>query len=121
MKLSLLSEGFHPNRPGDAGKLAATQAAGAWLKDVIENPKNSRISVIRTTLRGFIETIREIETESDEERDEIDKILRLIDSTSGYLADLPDGPPAGDALVYLPMIAASIRQFCIDHRHRNAI
>ena len=85
------------------------------MQEIIKDPRNSRLNAIRAELTEIWDIIEDIEIESEEERDEIRSIKRLLNGTVEYLEGRPDGVPDGDT----SMISLAIQEFCKKHRTRN--
>lgn len=111
MRLSLLSEGFDFNRPGDKTKNSIMQFARDELLKIINNTNGSRISLTRRLLQDIIGIISEIKIESDEERECVEKMLSLTRAIIDQLHNLSDGPPPEDVVIYLSMLASSMQSF----------
>ena len=123
MKLRSLSEGFDFNRPGDQIRCATMRHAVDELQKIVRNVEGSRVSVTRILLRGLKRLIDGIKIESDDEREQIGRMLSLISALMEQLIDLPDGPPPEDITIYISILSHSIYDFCVHHMRRgdNAI
>ena len=123
MKLSLLSEGFDFNKPGEQVRCSTIQGAVDQLQKIVENVRGSRISTTRALLRGLRRLINGVTIESDEEQEQINEILSLIAAITTQLTDLPDGPPSEEVVEHISILSQMTYDFCIRHMHRgdNAI
>jgi hypothetical protein len=117
MRLRLLVEGFDLNK--DASKYAEVQHAALALQDVIRNVSGSRISTVRRLLKNIAETINQVDIESDDEREHIDRCYSLISAIIDQLKELSDGIPPDDIMVYISMLSDSIVDFCRKYTRRG--
>jgi hypothetical protein len=119
MKLKMLSEGFDFNKPGEQNRCDTIQAAIFRLREMIEDPNNSRVSVIDELLRSLRGLVRGVAIESTEEREQIGEILSLLAASREQLVNIPDGPPLEEIIEHIVVLLYATHHFCASHKHRG--